>query len=184
MKRKTGFTLTEVLLTLAIATIIIIMTFIIYPKVTLNTKVNRELTNIIDVSTNLRSLFAGTSNYNSINGTEATTWAIQANIFPDNMINPSDDTSAYSAFGGKVQLATSAALGSWGRSFKLNYFSLPSEACIKMVAAQFPNLLVIQVQGTSISNNLPGQMQSFDLSYAENLCKTGGDNNTVTFYFY
>lgn len=189
MKRKKGFTLTEVILTLGVAAIIISAVMLIYPKVSLNEKTNKELQNIVSLSTSVRSMFSGVNNYTQLDKVVApTAWAISANLFPENMLKPNNNTQAYNSFGGEVFLSPSAATqgtdGTWGNTFKITYTNVPAESCVRLVSSQAPNLLAIQIQGLAVSNNIDTQKLTIDYATVASSCAKGGNNNTIVFYFY
>lgn len=132
-----GFSLIEILLTIAVIATIAIAAFIIFPKTTISSQAEVEAKNAITVMANMQSQFG------SKTAGISTGVANQARISPSNMNGGNYSTTAElkSAWGGRVRVTTSGAA-----AFDLIYQDVTPEVCLKFLPAVTPNFQWVQIQ--------------------------------------
>ena len=146
-KSKKGFSLLELLLVMGIIAALVVAAFIVYPKVQASQRSQAESNNIAAIQAGVKSLYSSTSNYTGL----STSVAIQAKIFPDNMLNGSKNL-AYSSFGGDVALASenTGPTGALGSSFIITYYGVPPTECTKIMTAVAGNFYKAQVEAVIV----------------------------------
>ena len=146
-KSKKGFSLLELLLVLGIIAALVVAAFIVYPKVQASQRSQAESNNIAAIQAGVKSLYSSTSNYTGLSNSVA----IQAKIFPDNMLNGSKNL-AYSSFGGDVALASenTGPTGALGSSFIITYYGVPPTECTKIMTAVAGNFYKAQVESVIV----------------------------------
>jgi len=175
-KNKKGFTLTEVLLVLGLAAIIIIIIFMSYPKVRASQQVEAESKNIAAMQAGARSLYSSTANYAGLTNEIA----IKANIIPDNMLQNSDGSTILNAWKGDVTIKSDGNThsGEDDSGFYIRYVRLMPEACSKLVTSVAGSFYEINVNGTTVKDS-GGQL---DIQKTTTACSITGSGNYVLFY--
>lgn len=175
-KNKKGFTLTEVLLVLGLAAIIIIIIFMSYPKVRASQQVEAEAKNIAAMQAGARSLYSSTANYAGLTNEIA----IKANIIPDNMLQNSDGSTILNAWKGDVTIKSDGNThsGEDDSGFYIRYVRLMPEACSKLVTSVAGSFYEINVNGTTVKDS-GGPL---DIQKTTTACSITGSGNYVLFY--
>ena len=173
-RNKKGFTLTEVLLDLGLAAIIIITIFLAYPKVLASMRADAESKNISTIVAGVKGLYTASSTYTGL----VNSVAANAKIFPDNMLNGSS-TDPVNSWKGNVTLAAAATgpSGVAGSSFTITYTAVPSNECAKMVTGLAANFYTVAVNGTAVKT----AGGTLDIPSTTTACNTGGNTNTLLF---
>lgn len=155
--KKNGFTLTETLMSLAIAAIIIISVFLIYPKVRNHSIILTETSHISQIYTAVKSLYSSTSTYSGLGTTPIIS---PAQIFPDDMLSHNDNLKwGINKWGGYVVVDANNVSPSnvSNSSFTIQYTDVPNDLCADLVNANqsvFYNIYVSpNVTGVPASKN-------------------------------
>lgn len=177
-KVKKGFTITEVLLVLGLAGIIIIALFLIYPKVQSYVRVNQETRNIHILSSGIRTLYASKTSYTGVSNLSMT----DAGIVPDTMLLPANSGMGkgyiYNVWKGQVILSTSNKKNatSFGTLYHIAYYNVPDADCVKLITSVSRGFYWI------ISNSITvvGPDKEFDPASLGSAC-SANNKNYVTF---
>lgn len=172
IKNEKGFSLLELLLSLAIISALIVAAFIVYPRVKASNEVNQETKNLSAIYAASRELFSSSSDYSK--------WSlnilVKAKALPDNMIF-SESTSEYrNAWGRNVKYSLYATPES-GYTYTAGYtliYEVSENACSKFITAVFPMVAIIKVAGTSIKSSPSDQIDVSKIS--ENCAKPYTDD--------
>lgn len=98
-KSKKGFSLLELLLVLGIVAALVVAAFIVYPKVQASQRAQAESNNIATIQAGVKALYTSASSFTGLTNTVA----VQAKIFPDNMLSGTGNTAKpINAFKGNV----------------------------------------------------------------------------------
>lgn len=145
---KKGFTLTEVMLCLAIAAIIIITIFMAYPKIKASQYIDQESRNIASIKAGVRSLYTTKPSYSGLSNKVAA----YAEIIPSSMIQSNTSYSLKSAWGGTVTIYSSdyGITKSPDSSFTIIYTNVPADVCAKLVATDAGEMSAIKVGNTRV----------------------------------
>ncbi|UQY51077.1 type 4 pilus major pilin [Salmonella enterica] len=101
-KSKKGFSLLELLLVLGIIAALVVEAFIVYPKVQASQRAQAESNNIATIQAGVKALYTSASSFTGLTNTVA----VQAKIFPDNMLSGTGNAAKpINAFKGNVTLA-------------------------------------------------------------------------------
>lgn len=164
---KKGFSLLDLVLVLGITAMMISGAFMIYPKVSSNAKVNKEIKNITFLVNGLTNLYKGQSDLSGI----STIVAVNAKLVPNDMLIPGNTTTLRNGWGGIVTIGASGT-GATGfatlwHSLTLTENAIPSDECVKFskqIYDQFYN-----------QNSLTGLI--INSTYVYN--RTGNGNSTA-----
>jgi len=118
---------------LGIIAALVVGAFIVYPKVQSSQHAEAESENIATIQSGVKALYNSASNYAGLNNAVA----VQAKVFPDNMLNGTGETaSVVNLFKGNVTLAPSAdsPSGTANSSFNITYVGVPAAECTKIVS--------------------------------------------------
>lgn len=178
-KKRKGFSLLELLLVMGIIAALIVAAFIVYPKVRNAQAIDAEAKNIATIRSGILALYASQA---TVSGNLSNSIAIQAKIFPDNMLvkNPSPGNDIVNSFGGRVTLVTSAWYGK--TLVTMQYNNVPTELCTKLITAVGSNMFLITAGGYWALNESVGV--PYSVANVSKACGQITDNNTViNFYF-
>lgn len=171
-KIKKGFTLTEVLLVLGIAAIIIIIIFLTLPKVIASSKASQDAKNVVFLQSAIRGIYNGQASYSGV----STDVLLKAKVVPDNMIaNPEQGSGSdiINAFSGKVYI------GIVTNGFSIALANIPPDACVKIVTAAASSFY--QVTANSVNVKAYYSTPQMDITNVTTQCaKT--ENNYLIFY--
>lgn len=167
IRNKKGFTLTEVLLTLGVAALIIISIFMIYPKVMSKVKVDREVKNITNIAANIESLYSSAPDYQGI--TTLSVW--QAKGFPEGMTYP-----VKNSWGGDISIYDGGS-GAYD-IYYIAYKNIPSEECSKIAIALMKNFKTTLINNTQVYNDVDTGSPIASIAAA---CNAGLNSNSISF---
>lgn len=179
-KHKKGFSLLELLLVLGIIAALVVGAFIVYPKVRSSQQAEQESKNIATIKANLLSLYAPVADVTGVSNTVA----INAQIFPDNMLVKSGSTvsDVVNSFKGKVTI-NSTNYASMGKVFfNISYQNVPQEVCAKLVSAVSGTMDQITIAGNTAKSDISSV--DFSPSTTTTLCLNAGVSSTIIFSFY
>lgn len=147
-KKNKGFSLLEIILVLAVAAGFIIGVFTLLSKSQMNSKATQETRNILTLQSEIQRMYQGQPNYNGL----STSLMIQAKIVPDSMLaNPGSTSSdILNSFGGKI------IPGIVTGGFNLSLYSIPTEACAKIVPAVANTFHTIVINNATVKNTNGG----------------------------
>ena len=162
-----GFTLTEVLLTLGVAAIIIIIIFLAYPKVRASQYIDQESRNIASIKSGVRSLYTVKPSYEGLSNKVAA----YAEIIPPIMIQSNTSYTLRSAWGGSVTIYSSdyGITKTADSSFTIIYNSVPADVCAKLVATDAGEMSAIKI-GTTRVKEIGGLL---DVNATTTACAAG-----------
>ncbi|ENN9152056.1 TPA: prepilin-type N-terminal cleavage/methylation domain-containing protein [Escherichia coli] len=174
-KSKKGFSLLELLLVLGIIAALVVAAFIVYPKVQASQRAQAESNNIATIQAGVKALYTSASSFTGLTNTVA----VQAKIFPDNMLSGSGTTAKpINAFKGNVTLAAAATgpSSAAGSSFTITYDNEPAAECVKIATAAAGNFYITTV-GTKVVKAAGGTL---DVAATAAAC-TNATSNTLVF---
>lgn len=177
-KSKKGFSLLELLLVLGIIAALVVAAFIVYPKVQASQRAQAEANNIATIQAGVKALYTSASSFNGL----STTVAVQAKIFPDNMLSGSGSAvEPINAFKGKVivEADSTGPSATSGSSFNIIYRNVPAAECTKIVTAAAGNFYTAGVGGTA--GNVKSAGGVLDVALTASRCQSGGNSNTLIF---
>lgn len=135
-KRSKGFTLVEMLLTLAVMAFLLIAAFIIYPQVDLKMRVNNELSGYRSIIASIRSLYIYPPYAGLNNGLLR-----RGNFIPNNFTLPEGTNAIKNNWGGTINISgwgnNDAVPGGTFNRIRLVTTAIPQEACIPMAQGFF-----------------------------------------------
>lgn len=185
-KQAHGFTLIELMLSLAAIVTLTAIVFIAFPKVMASRNATYEAQVLSTAVASTKSLFTS-GKYDKLSDDVAAKGA----FFPDSMIN-ANKTAVNNQFdGGDVHISgvkdrnatavTGAALAD-SRLFGISYAQVPETVCVKLAGAAEPNFPKIVINGQEIKNTLPGGAAvAFDESAATTNCNGVAGGVTMAF---
>ena len=174
-KSKKGFSLLELLLVLGIIAALVVAAFIVYPKVQASQRAQAESNNIATIQAGVKALYTSSSSFTGLTNTVA----VQAKIFPDNMLSGSGTAAKpINAFKGNVMLAATATgpSSATGSSFTITYDNVPAAECVKIATAAAGNFYITTV-GTKVVKAAGGTL---DVAATAAAC-TNATSNTLVF---
>ena len=178
-KSKKGFSLLELLLVLGIIAALVVAAFIVYPKVQASQRAQAESNNIATIQAGVKALFTSASSFTGLTNSVA----VQAKIFPDNMLSGSGSAAKpINAFKGNVTLAAdkTGPSGADGSSFTIIYSNVPAAECTKIITAVAGNFYAAGV-GNVGNGNVKTAGEVLDVAKTAMLCQNGGNSNTLIF---
>ncbi len=181
IKRRKGFSLLELLLVLGIIAALIVAAFIVYPKVRTSQIVDAEAKNIATIRSGILALYASQAN---ITGNVTNSVAINANIFPDNMLVKSGGTvtDVVNSFGGKVTLSTTNWVSFGKIVVNIRYDNVPKDVCVKLVTAVGSTMEMIQVGAEWAKSDISNI--AYSVSNTADVCgKMSGASDVIIFSF-
>lgn len=146
-KYKKAFSLIELLLTLGIISALMILAFIVYPKVDSTQKSDREIKNISTIIAGAKSVYRSFADYSGLNNEVL----INANVLPDNMLSE-DKTSIINSFGGLVTVSSANYSGLANASISITYNNVPSDICSKITAGMFKQAASVRVNNIAFAS--------------------------------
>lgn len=176
-KCKKGFSLLELLLVLGIIAALVVAAFIVYPKVQASQRSQAEANNIATIQAGVKALYTSASSFTGL----STTVAVQAKIFPDNMLSGSGTAvKPINVFKGNVIVAAAATGPSAvaGSSFTITYSNVPAAECVKIVTAAAGNFYTT---GVGTAGNVKAAGGILDVAKTASQCQSGGNSNTLIF---
>ncbi|HBW1078773.1 type 4 pilus major pilin [Klebsiella quasipneumoniae] len=178
-KSKKGFSLLELLLVLGIIAALVVAAFIVYPKVQASQRAQAESNNIAAIQAGVKALYTSASSFTGLTNSVA----VQAKIFPDNMLSGSGSAAKpINAFKGNVTLAAdkTGPSGADGSSFTIIYSNVPAAECTKIITAVAGNFYAAGV-GNVGNGNVKTAGEVLDVAKTAMLCQNGGNSNTLVF---
>lgn len=142
------YSLLELLLVLGIIAALVVASFLVYPKVQASQRAQAEANNIATIQAGVKALYTSASSFTGLTNTIA----VQANIFPDNMLSGSGTAAKpINVFKGSVVVAAASTGPSAvaGSSFTITYPNVPAAGGVLDVAKTAP-----QCQSAGNSNTL------------------------------
>lgn len=173
-KSKKGFSLLELLLVLGIIAALVVAAFIVYPKVQASQRAQAESNNIATIQAGVKALYTSASSFTGLTNTVA----VQAKIFPDNMLSGTGNTAKpINAFKGNVMLAAAATgpSSAAGSSFTITYSNVPAAECVKIATAAAGNFYIATV-GTKVVKAAGGML---DVAATASACSNATSNTLV-----
>ena len=175
---KTGFTLIEILLVVGFIAVAGTIVFLTYNKASSSYMVEKQIKDDILLRDNIRNYFSGTPKYSRYQ-TLTTTFAIQADLAPPDMVIPGNTVDLRNVWGSKVGIMPwGDALGPNGSpdgSFVIVHYNISKDVCTKYVTAMEAGFLALNVAGIMVKNiNSP-----FDRATAASACDTAVNGNTI-----
>ncbi|MCK3083668.1 type 4 pilus major pilin [Escherichia coli] len=177
IKSKKGFSLLELLLVLGIIAALVVAAFIVYPKVQASQRAQAESNNIATIQAGVKALYTSASSFTGLTNTVA----VQAKIFPDNMLNGSGSSATpINAFKGNVvvESADTGPSAATGSSFTITYSNVPAAECTKIITAAAGNFYTA---GVGTAGNVKAAGEVLDVAKTATQCQTGGNSNTLIF---
>lgn len=174
-KSKKSFSLLELLLVLGIVAALVVAAFIVYPKVQASQRAQAESNNIATIQAGVKALYTSASSFTGLTNTVA----VQAKIFPDNMLSGTGNTAKpTNAFKGNVTLVAAATgpSSAAGSSFTITYSNVPAAECVKIATAAAGNFYIATV-GTKVVKSAGGML---DVAVTAAACNSA-TNNTLVF---
>ena len=174
-KSKKGFSLLELLLVLGIIAALVVAAFIVYPKVQASQRAQAESNNIATIQAGVKALYTSASSFTGLTNTVA----VQAKIFPDNMLSGTGNTAKpINPFKGNVTLAAAATgpSSAAGSSFTITYANVPAAECVKITIAAAGNFYTAKV-GSKVVKAADGTL---DVAVTAAACNSA-TNNTLVF---
>ncbi|HGY8314653.1 TPA: type 4 pilus major pilin, partial [Escherichia coli] len=169
-KSKKGFSLLELLLVLGIIAALVVAAFIVYPKVQASQRAQAESNNIATIQAGVKALYTSASSFTGLTNSVA----VQAKIFPDNMLSGSGSSATpINAFKGNVVVA-SADTGpseATGSSFTITYSNVPAAECTKIITAAAGNFYTA---GVGTAGNVKAAGEVLDVAKTATQCESGG----------
>lgn len=173
-KSKKAFSLLELLLDLGIIAALVVAAFIVYPKVQALQRAQAESNNIATIQAGVKALYTSASSFTGLTNTVA----VQAKIFPDNMLSGSGTAAKPINVKGNVTLAATATgpSSAAGSSFTITYDNVPAAECVKIATAAAGNFYITTV-GTKVVKAAGGTL---DVAATAAAC-TNATSNTLVF---
>lgn len=139
------------------------------------TKSAGRINNIATIQAGVKALYTSASSFTGLTNTVA----VQAKIFPDNMLSGSGTAAKpINAFKGNVTLAATATgpSSATGSSFTITYDNVPAAECVKIATAAAGNFYITTV-GTKVVKAAGGTL---DVAATAAAC-TNATSNTLVF---
>lgn len=176
IKKRKGFTLTEVLLVLSLAALIIITTLMMYPKVSANMRASKEAHNITIIGAGVKVLYSSTPYYTGL----TTDVAVKGNVFPDSILEGSSNTPV-NAWKGTISLTpgNDGPSGATDSSFSITDPNIPALECIHLATELSSNFYQIKINGTTVKS----ASIVYDPAVVTQACSSA-NNNTLIFISY
>ncbi|AZV12443.1 MULTISPECIES: type 4 pilus major pilin [Salmonella] len=173
IKNNRGFSLLEIILVLAIAAVLIIGVFMVYPKVSSSSKVNNDTQLLSTLKAGIHSIWGSTNNFNGLSVDSV----IKANLVPEDYL---EDGEIQNNWGANVLIEPY-----YDGSYYIAFENISADACPKFVAAAAGSFYKIVIAGNEIKNdmnNLPLSIDKTALACVNN--EAGYSNRPVTIFFY
>lgn len=173
-KSKKGFSLLELLLVLGIIAALVVAAFIVYPKVQASQRAQAESNNIATIQAGVKALYTSASSFTGLTNSVA----VQAKIFPDNMLSGSGTAAKpINAFKGNVTLvaANTGPSSAAGSSFTITYDNVPAAECVKITTAAAGNFYTTRVG----SRTVKASDGTLDVAAAAEACNNATSNTLV-----
>ncbi|MDQ2309640.1 type 4 pilus major pilin [Pluralibacter gergoviae] len=177
IKSQKGFSLLELLLVLGIIAALVVAAFIVYPKVQASQRAQAESNNIATIQAGVKSLYTASSSFTGLTNSVA----VQAKIFPDNMlVGSGTEAKPVNAFKGNVLVKEDSTGPSKakGSSFTITYENVPAAECTKIITAAAGNFYTA---GVGTAGNVKAAGEVLDVTKTATQCQTGGNDNTLIF---
>lgn len=187
MKKQQGFTLVELMLSLAAIVALTAIVFYVFPKVMASRNATYESQVLSTATASVKSLYTS-----GIYSTLSTAVAANGKFFPDSMISGTTiknqwngDVKVGGVAAGAVKVAGTATNSSDTRLFGISYADVPSAVCIKLAGAAAPNFERIVIGTTQVKDTLPGttDQKSFEEDKAATACNPSNASPSVDMVF-
>lgn len=180
LKKKSAFTLVELLLVVGIIAIGSVVAYITLPKVQSTARANAEATNINTIAAGVKNVYAGTNSFGSL----TTDVLVNAKAVPEKMLDTTTTpTSILNGFSGAVTIAPTDPLGAAGTTaYTITYAGVPDAECNKLatgVGNNFINVSITNAAATTTAVKTYPSSTPVDPSAVSGAC--GGDSNTIAF---
>ncbi|HGB3840603.1 TPA: type 4 pilus major pilin [Salmonella enterica subsp. enterica serovar Sandiego] len=168
--RTKAFSLLEMMLVLAVAAVLVIGVFMIYPKVSSSQKIDSDMKLLSTINGGIKGIFASKANYDGL----STDMVIKAQLVPEDNI---EDGQIWNAWGATV------LIDAWyDGSYRIGFENISPDACPKFISQAGASFFKIQVEGTEVKNTADNK--DFNVETAAQACASVSDNRPVTVYFY
>jgi len=176
LRKKKGFTLTEVLLVLGLAAIIIITTLMMYPKISANMRASKEAHNITIIGAGVKVLYNSSPYYTGLD----TDVAVKGNVFPDSILEGTSKTPM-NVWRGVIELApgNDGPSGATDSSFSITDPNIPALECIHLVTEVNSNFYQVKINGTTVKS----PSINFDPAIITQACNSPNNNSVVFISF-
>lgn len=180
-KRKQGYSLLEIMIGLAVLSIILVAALYMYPKLKSSSNINNEMVNMNTIVTGINSIYNGNSNYSGLNNKVL----IQAKIVPTS-ITADQTGKLINSWRGDIIIKSEASSGN-GTLINITYTDVPRDQCIKFVTAVEKMFNVIRTdtlfsENKGTTTNIIKDTytnQAFSINTSADAC--GKDLNKITF---
>lgn len=137
-KNQKGLTLVELILTLALAGLILFGIFSAYSSAKQSSNIKAESTGLQTLVAGVRSLYPGSPNYTGVGAAQL----ITAGKAPQSMVN---GTALRNVWGGAITVAANATAG-----FDVTYAAVPTSSCIEIITTVGPSFNVVAIGATTV----------------------------------
>ena len=174
-RRRSGFTLIEILLTLGIISVLVIAAFVIYPKVKASLEARTEAQNLGVIEEGLRNIYQQGNYGGLMAGTPGA--AINTFVFPASMFKNGHVRNVWNS---------GVVAGEWSTSqYYIDYIGVSTDACMKFVLQTRKDWDYIAVGPASgpaqyVKN---GATNPIDLTLLATQCNLGTSSNKTTVEF-
>ncbi len=156
-KKTKGFSLVEILLTIAIIALLALVAFLVYPRVRMALSIQQERSNLTALQNGIRSMLANQNgNYTALGAVEETTGNLltnQAKVTPTSMNNGDYSSSTIvNSWGGKVVIHSTVGKFEGyakGRAFGIQYNDVPKDACAQFVLGTISGFTAAWINGST-----------------------------------
>lgn len=177
-KQKKGFSLIEIILVISVGAAMLVAAFIIYPKVQVGERAQKESQNIATIAAGIKGMYASVAYYTDI----TTANVVHAHVFPDDMLSDAHSVQPFNVWKGLITITSSneGPSGVVGSSFIISYPNVPEVDCIRLSAQIANNYYILRINGKEVK---PAN-ESLQVDTLGNVCKSGGNANTLDIVSY
>lgn len=143
---QAGMTLIEILVVIAIGTLIIVGGLALFGTASEKQRVSNEVRNLGTIISGINSLYSGSADYNGLSGAVI----VQSGAIPSTMFVGSGASAELVSPWGDITIAPDAANSN--RSYTVTYEDVPAEACVGVIAGTLNSFEEITVDGTPVTN--------------------------------
>lgn len=180
IKKQKGFTLLELLAVLIIIAILGMGLYFTLAKVQASSDANTEGKHIDLVTSAVKQLFAGSSNFGTKDLTPSVinSGAVPADLLATGGSTTSNGNTITNKWGGTITIAPDGVGGGTSNAFTITDIQIPQSVCVKLLSNTGNNYLVVTANGTQIRKY--GDITPIDPTAAVTACNSQ-TNNSLTF---
>lgn len=179
LKKKKGFTLTEVILVMVVMAIVLVTGFAVYNSQMNDAKSKQVVQQVNMILNSAKTIYASNANYSGV------TMAVlnDSQSLPPELQNSS---SYYNPWKGSYVISSTSSTSGTSDILALTTTSIPQTACARIVGSLAPGLYMIYVNGTAAALTPAADSNGwnrYDVNYGQvtTLCKN--KTNTLIFQF-